>query len=147
MKMTINDIRKVIRRAAWVRNDFSGIREEFIAQPVDTIMQEKIAELQALVIPARFARDIAERDEEITYCLRTIGRWLAAKAGLAPCSVSREAYEAAGRATLAVVVDDVQAIYDRMKPEFDYIAPELLKPAKQVLNRRPALRVIQGGKQ
>jgi hypothetical protein len=100
MKMTINEIRTVIRRAAWVRNDFSGIREEFIAQPVAAMMEAKIAELNALVIPARFAQDIADRDQEITYCLRTIGRWLAAKAGRAPCVMQPEQYEEAGRAAL-----------------------------------------------
>jgi len=101
MKMTINEIRTVIRRAAWVRNDFSGIHEEFIAQPVATILEAKIAELNSLVIPARFAQDIADRDMEITNCLRVIGRWVAAKEGRAPRSMTREQYEEAGRIALA----------------------------------------------
>lgn len=72
----IGEIREVIRGATWTRNDLTdGTAEEFKRQKVGPRLTEKIAELQSLQIPARFADDIAQRDREIERCNAVIARW------------------------------------------------------------------------
>lgn len=84
-KMTIGQIRDAIRAASWTRNDYSGhTREEFKRANVGPVLHKKVAELRALNIPARFAKDIARRDEEIEYCNAMIGRWETARNTPAP---------------------------------------------------------------
>lgn len=74
--MKISQIRDVIRSGLWLRNDFSGhTAEEFVRANVAYILNRKIVELEALVIPTRFADEIAERDEEIVRCRKIIARW------------------------------------------------------------------------
>lgn len=95
--MTIAQIRNIIRTSSWLRNDLiGGTREEFCKLDVGPQLEAKIAQLQALEIPARFAEDIARRDEEITYCLRVIGRWIAARSGIKGGSLTNEEYEVMG---------------------------------------------------
>jgi hypothetical protein len=118
MKMTINQIRDVIQAVRWNRNDLTGgTSEEFTRQQVGPILEKKIAELRALVIPARFVRDIERRDEEITFCLRVVGRWVAA--------------QVAGVGT----VSDVDAEFIARKME-----------SNRAACTRPQLRVIKGGR-
>lgn len=74
--MKIAQIRDVIRSGLWLRNDFAGhTSEEFVRANVAYILNQKIDELQALVIPARFADELARRDEEIASCRKVIARW------------------------------------------------------------------------
>lgn len=78
--MKIGEIRDIIRGAQWTRNDLTGgTSEEFRRQRVAERLTEKIAELQALSIAARFAEDIKHRDEEIARCRQVIERWHAAQ--------------------------------------------------------------------
>lgn len=70
-QLKISEIRDIIRAARWLRNDFAGhTREEFKRAPVAARMQEKIDELQTLlvIIPARFVDDVERCREEIEYC-------------------------------------------------------------------------------
>lgn len=78
--MTIAQIRDTIQSVRWTRNHLvGGTSEEFARQLVGPVLAEKIKELRALNIPARFADDIARRDEEIEFCNNVIGRWEAAR--------------------------------------------------------------------
>lgn len=74
--MKIAQIREIIRRAMWTRNDLTGgTAEEFRKQDVGPRLEAKIAELRALEIAPRFADDIADRDAEIVRCEAVIARW------------------------------------------------------------------------
>lgn len=78
--MKIGEIRDVIQGARWTRNDLTGgTREEFRKQQVGPVLLAKVATLEALVIPPRFAQDEQRRAEEIEYCQRVIARWNAAQ--------------------------------------------------------------------
>jgi hypothetical protein len=74
--MKISQIRDIIDRAAWTRNDLAGhTRAEFIRRNVVELLRPQIEEMRALNIPPRFTRDIERRDNEIRYCEDAIFQW------------------------------------------------------------------------
>lgn len=88
--MKIAAIRSAIRCAAWSRSDLTGgTRDEFVRQDVGGRLAAAIAELRALVIAPRFAKDAQDRDAEIARCEAVIARWQAAQ----PVQVLRAGYD------------------------------------------------------
>lgn len=78
MKMSIGKIRDTIRAVRWLRMDLiGGTSEEFRKQNVGSQLEKAVERLKSLEIPSRFVKDIERRDEEISFCLRVIGRWQA----------------------------------------------------------------------
>lgn len=76
--MKISEIRRVIESLNWNRHDLGGAtREEFKRERVDVRLTKHIEAVQALVIPPRFADDIADAAEAIEFARRVIARWQA----------------------------------------------------------------------
>lgn len=74
--MKIAEIRRVIETLNWNRHDLGGAtREEFRRMDVRARLTKYIAEVQALVIPPRFADDIQDAAEAIQRARDTIARW------------------------------------------------------------------------
>jgi len=74
--MKIAEIREMIDTLNWTRNDLSGhTRDEFKRADVPGRLRPKIEACRALVIPARFARDIERRDHAIASAEKMIARW------------------------------------------------------------------------
>jgi hypothetical protein len=87
--MKIAEIRTVIDTANWNRRDLGGsTREEFIRCNVAKRLAGQIEHMKALDIPARFARDIERRAEEIAYCEAVIERWLSMQPAAASASTA-----------------------------------------------------------
>ena len=85
--MKIAQIRDVIRGAEWLNNDYKGhLPREFVKADVGPRLAAKIAELEALVIPARFVRDIQLRADVIRWCRQTIADWERERANPTPVS-------------------------------------------------------------
>jgi hypothetical protein len=79
--MRISEIRDIIRRANWTRHDLTGgTCDEFRRQDVGGRLAEQMEKLRALQIPARFVRDIEEREHAIDAAAKTIARWIDARA-------------------------------------------------------------------
>ena len=74
--MKISEIRKVIDSCNWSRNDLSSATsEEFRKMDVPARLNKHIEAVRALVIPARFVRDIEMQQFAIEYTLNVIARW------------------------------------------------------------------------
>jgi hypothetical protein len=74
--MKISEIRRVIESCNWARNDLSGATtDEFRKMKVPMMLLGHIADVAALVIPARFVRDIADQQHAIEAAERMIARW------------------------------------------------------------------------
>jgi hypothetical protein len=90
--MKISEIRAVIESLNWNRHDLGGAtREEFKRERVDIRLNKHIANVQALVIPPRFADDIADAAEAVTRARAVIERWQALQgvpAAVAPVRAS-----------------------------------------------------------
>ncbi len=101
--MKIAEIRNVIDSAGWTRADLTGgTSEEFRKQQVGPSLRAHVAKLQALEIPERFARDIANRDREIVHAEKVIARWEAVQTPVVPAP----AIAPAPKPALALVVAD-----------------------------------------
>jgi len=74
--MKIGEIRETIDRLNWSRNDLSGAtREEFKRMDVPARLQPLIDKCQALEIPPRFSRDIANCNNAIDRAKAMIFTW------------------------------------------------------------------------
>lgn len=85
--MKIGEIRRIIDRAGYTRNDYSGhTREEFLRANVPERLVPLIEELKALVIAPRFKMDEERRLNEIERLYVVLDRWKARRveAGLRP---------------------------------------------------------------
>lgn len=90
--MKISEIRRVIESCNWNRLDLGGAtREEFKRERVDIRLNKHVANVQALVIPARFADDIADAAEAIEFARRVVARWQAMQDTPAAVAVVRGA--------------------------------------------------------
>lgn len=79
--MKIAQIRSVIDALNWTRRDLSGATsEEFKRMDVAARLAPRIADCQALEIPARFARDVESRASAIQYAEAMVQRWKALQA-------------------------------------------------------------------
>lgn len=75
-KMKIAKIREIIRSGYYLRDMLTGgTLEEFARQEVGPDLEKKIAEIEALIIPARFTADITEAAAEIDRCREVVERW------------------------------------------------------------------------
>jgi hypothetical protein len=74
--MKIAEIRRVIESLNWNRHDLGGAtRAEFKRMNVAERLGRHIANVQALVIPPRFADDIADAADAIERARTVITRW------------------------------------------------------------------------
>lgn len=77
--MKIGEIRNVLDRSGWVRNDYAGhTAAEFKRANVGERLTKMIADLEALVIAPRFAHEVERRTHEVESCRAVIARWEAA---------------------------------------------------------------------
>ena len=75
--MNINQIRQTIEALKWNRiNAGGGTVEENKRTNLPAILAPHIAEVAALQIPTRFARDIENRAWELDAASRVIARWM-----------------------------------------------------------------------
>jgi hypothetical protein len=76
MKLSIKEIRSVIKFCDWSRNDLGGSTQaEFQAMDVKSQLQPRINAVKSLVIPTRYAEEIAQQAFSITAAEKTIARW------------------------------------------------------------------------
>ena len=76
----IGEIREVINRAGYMRNDLSGhTRDDFLYRDVAAWLNPQIEALRALEIAPRFRDDEERRQYEIEKCLAVIDRWKAVR--------------------------------------------------------------------
>jgi hypothetical protein len=74
--MKIGEIREVINRAGYMRNDLSGhTRDEFLHRDVPAWLEPQIEALRALEIAPRFRIDEERRQYEIERLRAVIDRW------------------------------------------------------------------------
>jgi single-strand DNA-binding protein len=74
--MKIAEIRAVINRLNWTRNDLSGATSgEFQRMDVTARLAPWIAECKALVIPSRFVRDVENQQHAIERAEAMAARW------------------------------------------------------------------------
>lgn len=77
---SIAEIRKTIRHLAWARQwHQGGTADENRRADLPALLAPTIAEVRALDIPARFAADIALRDEALVLADATLARWRASQ--------------------------------------------------------------------
>lgn len=78
---TIAQIRNTIEACNWVRKDVTGgTQAEFKRCDVPAHMAPHIAAVRALVIPARFQREIEGQAWAVECAEKTISRWIDAQA-------------------------------------------------------------------
>jgi hypothetical protein len=76
MKLSIKEIRNVIKFCDWSRNDLGGsTQSEFKAMDVKSQLQPHINAVKSLVIPARYKDDIDQQAFSIAAAEKTIARW------------------------------------------------------------------------
>jgi len=74
--MNIAEIRRTIDELNWTRNDIAGsTREEFKRMNIPARLMPRIDAVKALVIPARFAKDIHDASYAVERAVAVIGRW------------------------------------------------------------------------
>lgn len=77
--MKIGEIRNVLDRSGWIRNDLSGhTPAEFKRANVVERMTTMIAELEALQIAPRFTHEVERRAHEVESCRAVAARWVVA---------------------------------------------------------------------
>lgn len=76
MNMKIGEIRSVIETANWNRMDATGgTTEENRRTRLPVVLLPHLEKLKALQIPARFVRDIENRDSAIKAIHAALARW------------------------------------------------------------------------
>lgn len=74
--MKIAQVREILDRSAWMRNDLSGhTREEFKRADVRKRIDEMLLALLALDIASRYTKDVLRRNHEINCCRTVLARW------------------------------------------------------------------------
>lgn len=90
-KMPIAEIRRIIEGLNWSRLDLGGAtRDEYRKMNVRERLERRIAAVHALVIPPRFADDVADAAEAIERAEKEIAKWEAMQSAPTPARIGRQ---------------------------------------------------------